>query len=147
MNGKIMSLRWTIVRSTEGNDWESPPPHHSITDDLLVLYHWTPPLEWLQSRFPSRHSVRRILYWRDNPRCHWCGKWTHLEHLGNLPHDHDRATIDHLYSTIERRQMRDPAAARAAVLACWRCNNLRARTQDPTGPLYGKLFANGEIIN
>jgi hypothetical protein len=66
----------------------------------------------------ANRELRRSLWERD-PRCHWCGRetaWTY-QHGGQQPDD--AATLDHF----------GELRALAVVLACYACNQYRARME------------------
>jgi len=76
----------------------------------------------------------RDLKWRQDPRCHWCGKITRLPtpRVKGVKHiqEHDWATLDHLVSRMEatKRRAAKPGERRW-VLACYECNNRRSNEE------------------
>jgi len=92
----------------------------------------------------SSARYRRIMsLWRQNSCCHWCGCQTivvfrppkifglPLLKFQPVPFE---ATIDHLYSRFDGRR-RQTWGEETTVLACWRCNNQRARVEQEQRPI------------
>lgn len=68
---------------------------------------------------------RRLLLWRRDPRCFWCGRVTRIEAEQSAP---DLATKDHLH----RKGQREGRALPSCVLACLECNSGRGQPKPPT---------------
>lgn len=80
--------------------------------------------EWLKRR--------RKRLWEADPCCYWCRRPTILLNVpgGQLPEN--AATIDHLRSKFDPTRGQ-PIRGRwdfRYVLACWKCNNERARIEE-----------------
>lgn len=76
----------------------------------------------------ASHELRalRLKLWIENPRCHWRGVDTNIEHSAPTLHPAD-ATLDHIYHRGDpRRRVNLPKGEADVVLACSHCNNRRA---------------------
>lgn len=92
----------------------------------------------------STHQIRpreaRNRKWANDPHCHWCGKLTKLPppRVRGKKHvqEHDWATLDHLVSRFEAEKRRNAKPGEKRwVLACFECNNRRAREEDKRIPI------------
>lgn len=74
----------------------------------------------------ATNTRRRIILFKRNPHCFWCGKLTVFKVSKKLKHD--TATVDHLYSRLhpERYTKRRRAMT---VLACNQCNRARGQAE------------------
>jgi hypothetical protein len=82
---------------------------------------------------PIANTPKRLaLMWKDDPHCYWCGQMTHLGPFENTPPN--AATTDHVRCRMSPARQRACQQAHEqgehhkeiVVLACYRCNNLRA---------------------
>lgn len=73
---------------------------------------------YLLSGKRTNNPANRLLLFRVNPHCHWCGLKTRLAEPGTKALSHFHATVDHVYG--ERSENRD-----VIVLACHGCNQRR----------------------
>ena len=72
---------------------------------------------------------RRLLLWRKDPRCFWCGRVTIYATSGTP----NAATLEHVYPRGHPRRA-DPARhLPSTVLACYRCNQERGAPAPTTG--------------
>lgn len=78
---------------------------------------------------------RRRKLWEANPQCHWCGVLTVIDGRCNSRNP-TRATLDHLRSRLDPKRGTD--FDESTVLACWKCNNERARQEDQLTPVEEK---------
>lgn len=84
-----------------------------------------------------RNYAKRAKLWREhNGRCHWCPRVTQLLRRGPREGQPplDMATIDHLDDRFSPERGRHPGKRRQ-VLACWECNNRRARESEAAQPI------------
>lgn len=93
-----------------------------------------------RSELSRNQLLRRQRYrmWKENPACHWCGRETIFvenPHLQKNLKD-NTCTIDHLHSRLQPDLRR--SGYNRHFLACWKCNNDRARAEDKTLPLEEK---------
>jgi len=77
-------------------------------------------------------KARRVAMWMKDKRCHWCGIET-VEypseadfHLKGLKTPENMSTLDHLISRFHRKKGEDVEK----VIACWKCNQKRAREEN-----------------
>jgi hypothetical protein len=74
---------------------------------------------------------RKENLWKRDPHCHWCGRLTRTEGEQN----NDLATVDHLRTKYDpSRWLRGDGQDERTVLACYACNNERARVDTLSRP-------------
>jgi hypothetical protein len=84
----------------------------------------------------GRIKLSRRRLWEQNPHCHWCGTETVLIDQDGGFFPHNAATVDHLRSRLDSsRSEPNPQREQRRVLACWRCNNERARDEQKSMPI------------
>lgn len=77
----------------------------------------------------ARHRRRKLrLYERQNGKCWWCKERMSIghQHRPRVPIPDDLATMEHLDSRMSRSRGTAEYGEERTVLACNRCNNLRA---------------------
>lgn len=73
----------------------------------------------------GRNRKRTRKLWNQDPHCHWCGRITRLAGSGEVAHDDELATYDHLYTRFQVK--RNGPHGYIGVLACRKCNWERGR--------------------
>lgn len=72
----------------------------------------------------KRIARRRLALFQADPHCHWCGRLT-VWWAETGPGPDNAATIDHLRSRLDPKRGKRGGGPHT-VLACRRCNQLRA---------------------
>lgn len=71
------------------------------------------------------HRKARNALWNENPKCHWCEILTIIPEGKEISLSANHATLDHLYSKWEIRELPSLKDIQRTVLACNSCNERR----------------------
>ena len=75
----------------------------------------------------SKVRERKLLLWRRDPHCHWCGVETQLAPDGSGRQFPTLATLDHLDNRLSGTRIENAYREERTVLACAQCNNERGK--------------------